>query len=270
MKCPHCGSDNPAGASTCAACGALLSPGQDPQAMKAVTTGGLVFGKKARQARINEVVDPSAIVDTRVYNGIIGGMVLWGFLVNWLLCEKVGSIARFAPNVSPIAFLIGYLVLVFGGVILTNKTKNPGLAFLGYNMVVVPFGVIIATMVEAYGGISSSVVTLAFLYTLLSAAAMVATVIVFPQWFEKLGGALGAVLIGLILCEVVLLLFHVNQIVTCWIAAGLFSLYLGYDIYRSQQYPKTVTNAIRSSLDIYMDLANLFIRLLEILGKKND
>ena len=55
-----------------------------------------------------------------------------------------------------------------------------------------------------------------------------------------------------------------------WIAAGLFSLYLGYDIYRSQQYPKTIKNAVASALDIYLDLANLFIRLLEIMGKKDD
>ena len=77
-------------------------------------------------------------------------------------------------------------------------------------------------------------------------------------------------LIGLILCEVVLMIFHVNQMATSWIAAGLFSLYLGYDMYRSQQFPKTVRNAIRSSLDIYLDLANLFLRLLQILGKRND
>jgi FtsH-binding integral membrane protein len=58
----------------------------------------------------------------------------------------------------------------------------------------------------------------------------------------------------------------VDQAVTCWIAAALFSLYIGYDIYRSQNYPKTLDNAVDSALDIYMDMANLFIRLLQILG----
>ena len=67
-----------------------------------------------------------------------------------------------------------------------------------------------------------------------------------------------------------LAIFHVQQQVTDWIVAGLFSLYIGYDIYRSQQYPKTVDNAIDSALDIYMDLANLFIRLLSILAKRDD
>jgi FtsH-binding integral membrane protein len=69
---------------------------------------------------------------------------------------------------------------------------------------------------------------------------------------------------------VILLIFGVRQEWTCWIASALFSFYLGYDIYRSQQYPKTIRNAMASALDIYMDLANIFIRLLEILGKKDN
>ena len=61
-----------------------------------------------------------------------------------------------------------------------------------------------------------------------------------------------------------------NQVVTDWIAAGLFSLYIGYDIYRSQQFAKTVDNAVDCALDIYLDVANLFIRLLQILGHRKD
>ncbi len=77
-------------------------------------------------------------------------------------------------------------------------------------------------------------------------------------------------LIGLLVCEVVLLIFRVDQVVTDWIAAGLFSLYIGYDIYRSQQFPMTVDNAVDSALDIYLDIANLFIRLLSIMGRRKD
>ena len=91
-----------------------------------------------------------------------------------------------------------------------------------------------------------------------------------PQFFAKLGGVLAGALLGAVLCEIVLLIFHVDQSFMDWIIAVIFSLYIGYDIYRSQQYPKTVDNAVDSALDIYMDMANLFIRLLEILGKKDD
>ena len=271
MKCPNCQTENENNAVRCVSCGASLPRADQAAAgLKAVTAGGMVIGKKAREARIKEIVDPSLIVSDRVYNGVIGAVLLWGLLINYILCRTVGSYTNLFPNMSPIAFLIGYLVIAIAGMLIAFKAQNPVISFIGYNLVVIPFGLVISTMVEEYGGISSSVVTLAFLYTVLIAVAMLATVITFPKLFEKIGGALSAVLIGLILCEILLLIFRVPQQVTCWLAAGLFSLYLGYDIYRSQQYPRTIKNAVASALDIYMDLANLFIRLLEILGKNKD
>ncbi len=272
MKCPQCQTENENGAKFCRFCGASL-PAEaqvDTGAVKAASSGTLAFGKKAREARIREVVDPSQTISDKAYNGVIGGVLLWGLLINYILCWKVGPYTNIFPNMSPIVFLIGYLVLAIAGLIIANKASSPLVSFLGFNLVVIPFGVVIATLVDAYGGINSAVVTQAFLYTLLITIAILATVIVFPNAFAKMGGMLGSVLIGLVLCEILLLIFHVQQEVTSWIAAGLFSLYLGYDIYRSQQYPRTIKNAIASALDIYMDLANLFIRVLEITGKKNN
>ena len=274
MKCPNCGTENENNAMNCASCGASLqNDGAKTAAagLKAVTAGGMVFGKKAREARIKEIVDPSKIISKTAYNGVIGFMLLWGLLINYLLCAKVGSFRNVFPNMSPIAFLIGYVVVAIVGVLMTSKSKSPVVGFIGYNLVVIPFGLVISTMVESYikGG-QVNVVTQAFLYTLLIAAAMLATAIVFPKAFEKIGPALGIALIGMILCEIIMLLFHVRQSWISWLSAGLFTLYLGYDIYRSQQYPKTVKNAIASALDIYMDLANIFIRLLEILGKSDN
>ena len=267
MKCPHCQSDNENGAVRCASCGADLGGAKQAAAgLKAVTVGGRVIGKKAREARLKEIVDPKLIVSDQVYNGVIGVVLLWGLLVNYILCWKVGSYTNLFPNMNPLVFIIAYVVVALAGILLTVKTSSPAVSFLGYNLVVIPFGLVISTLVDYYGGISSAVVTQAFLYTLLIAVGIIATVVMFPRFFEKIGSALGIALGAMILCEILMLLFGVRQIVTSWIAAALFSLYLGYDVYRSQQYPKTVKNAVASALDIYMDLANLFIRLLEILN----
>ena len=125
----------------------------------------------------------------------------------------------------------------------------------------------LSTVIEAYGGIDSKIVSDAFLYTLLIAVGISCAALAFPKLFEKLGGMLGGVLIGLIVCELVLLILGKDQQITCWIAAGLFSIYLGYDVYRSQQFPKTLDNALDSALDIYLDAANLFIRILSVLAR---
>ena len=99
---------------------------------------------------------------------------------------------------------------------------------------------------------------------------MMACVMIAPNFFAKLGGALTMVLIGMVICEIVLLILGVKQVWIDWVVAAIFTLYIGYDIYRSQQYPKTLDNAVDSALDIYMDIANLFIRILSIMGKRND
>ena len=271
MKCPNCQHENTDGARVCSSCGASLPDAKTiGGGVKAVTAGGIALGRKAREARLREMVDPSLIISDTTYNGIIGIVLLWGLLINYILCWKVGSYTNLFPNMSPVAFLIGYAVCAIAGVLLGLKAQNPLVSFLGFNLVALPLGLVLSTLVEAYGGLSSAVVTQAFLYTFLIAVAIVSTVVVFPQAFRKLGGMLGAVLFGLILCEILLLIFHVRQEVTSWIGAGLFSVYLGYDVYRSQQYPKTVRNAVASALDIYLDLVNIFIRLLEILNKNRD
>jgi len=77
-------------------------------------------------------------------------------------------------------------------------------------------------------------------------------------------------LIALVVCELVLLLLRIPQNVTDWIAAGIFSLYIAYDIHRSQKFPKTLDNAVDCALDIYLDIANLFIRILRSMGRKKD
>ena len=214
MRCPNCGTENESHALNCVSCGAILQDGGAKTAatgLKAVTAGGMVLGKKAREARIREVVDPSKIISNTAYNGVIGFMLLWGLLINYLLCANVGSYTNVFPNMSPIAFLIGYLVVAIAGMLMTFKSKSPVVGFIGYNLVVIPFGLVISTMVESYikAG-AANAVTLAFLYTLIIAAAMLATVIVFPKAFEKIGAALGVALVAIILCGLVMTVLPVE------------------------------------------------------------
>ena len=269
MKCPKCHAEIPDDVRFCTECGANLEAVRQ-QRVRAATAGAgaaVAFGQAARRARLEAYVDPNAIISSRAYNAVLIGVLVWGFLVNVVLCTYAGNVIN---SVNPIAFIVVYLVCVFGGIMLTNRSHTPALSFLGYNMVVVPFGLVLSMVVQEYGGMDSVVVRDAFAYTLVITIAMLGIEMMFPNFFEKIGMALLGLLIGLIVCELVLILMHVRQSATDWIAAGIFSLYIAYDIHRSQQFPKTVDNAIDSALDIYLDIANLFIRLLQIFGSKKD
>ncbi len=272
MRCPYCNSEVRDGSRFCTECGATLNAAAAPQNTgRLVANTGMMLGAAAREARRQAVYTEDQLISDRAYNGILLGVLLWGLLVNVLLCGFAEDLYYgVLYKVNPLVILIGYVICSFVGILIAGKSSKPLVSFLGYNLVVVPFGLVIAILVQAYGGMDSEIVRDAFLYTMLIALGTTGAALAFPQLFAKLGGALLGVLIGLVLCEVVLLILGRDQAVTDWIAAGLFSLYIGFDVYRSQQFAKTVDNAVDCALDIYLDLANLFIRLLSILSKRKD
>lgn len=273
MICPNCNSKIDGGNKTCPMCGAELegvsrsgARSRASQTYAAQTAGstGLLLGAAARAERASAAFSEDEIISDRAYNGVLLGVLLWGLLANVLLCTFVHDLYS---HIHPTAFMIGYFLCAIAGITVSRKSRNPWISFLGYNLVVVPFGLMLSTVIEAYGGVNASIVSDAFLYTLLIAIGISGIALAFPKLFEKLGGMLAGVLFGLIICEVVLLILRRDQAITCWIAAGLFSIYLGYDVYRSQQFPKTLDNAVDSALDIYLDVANLFIRILSVLAR---
>ena len=208
------------------------------------------------------------ILDARTYNFALGGMVLYGLVVNLVMYHFFGGIAS---TINPIAFLVGYFVCAILGIVLSSKSTNPLISFIGYNLVVVPVGLVVGIVVESYieNG-DAELVFQAIVLTAVITTIMINLSIIFPQFFSKLGGLLLGALIGLIIAELLSIFFFPwAQTTLAWIGAGIFTLYIGYDYWKAQQYPKTLDNAIDSAIDIYLDIINLFLRILEILGSKS-
>lgn len=218
-----------------------------------------------RDERLSKVIEPGHVISRRMYNLALGGFVLYGLLVNLILCS-IPAVTELYYSTNPIVFILAYLALCWGGIALSAHSDSPIVSFLGYNMVCCPMGVVVSACVAGYGGLGNELVQQAFLITCIVAGVMMVASMAFPDFFSGLGGTLFVVLISLIVVELVLLLCGVDQIVTSWIAAILFSLYIGFDFYRSQQFEPCLDNAVDSALDIYIDLINLFIRILRILG----
>ena len=206
-------------------------------------------------------------LSSRAYNGMLCGTLLYGLVINFVLCFFVGDITTV---VNPIVFLIVYFVCCMIGTLMSAKSDNPVISFIGYNLVVVPVGLVVSMAVQKYGGLSSQVVVTAFLITMCITAMMTLLGIANPGFCCKIGGLLFAGLLGLIIAEIIIMLLGMDNLIISWFAAIIFSLYIAYDIYRSQCYPPTVDNAIDSAFDIYLDIANLFLRIMSILGKNND
>lgn len=169
-------------------------------------------------------------------------------------------------NINPWIFIAGYFASCFFGVYLFNKSEEPAVSFIGYNFVVVPFGLIVNLVVSRY---QPALVIQAIQVTAGVTVLMMISGALFPQFFQAIHLGLVVSLLGVLVIELFqIFVLGIHSTWIDWAVAVIFCGYIGYDWGRANQIPKTVDNAIDSAAAIYMDIINLFLRILRILGRK--
>jgi FtsH-binding integral membrane protein len=99
---------------------------------------------------------------------------------------------------------------------------------------------------------------------------MLALACVYPGFFLSVGRGLFVALLLSVAVELIFgLLLRFEMGFMDYIFATIFSLYIGYDWARAQQYPKTADNAVDCAADLYIDITILFIRILSIVGDRD-
>jgi len=207
----------------------------------------------------------ATVLDDRTYNIALGGTVLYGLVLNIIMCAALGSRMM---KVNPLVLLIGYIVCCLAGILISSKSDNPVISFIGYNLVVVPVGLVLSITISSFvmAG-AEDLIMQAIVYTAVATSVMITLSIAFPDFFSKLGSILFGALIGLVLAELLaIFIFPGSQSFLAWIGAAIFAGYIGYDFWRAQQFPKTLDNAVDCAVDIYLDIINLFLRILRILA----
>ena len=229
-----------------------------------MAAGQSILDIESRAEARSAINSPGAVISDRMYNLVMGAVTAWGLLVNVVMCVTCSKMAVAVVAGNPLLFGIAYLVLAIAGVFIAHKSHNPIISFVGYNMIVIPLGLEISAVVALYGGMNAVWVQNAFAYTLFISAIMICASLLVPQFFQKIGRVLFACLIGLMVLGVVVALLGGGTLWLSYGAAVIFSLYIGFDFWKSQQYAKTVDNAVDSAVDLYLDIALLFLQLLRI------
>lgn len=202
------------------------------------------------------------ILSSNVYNLVIGAVLLWGFAINWYLVSNVST--AYLQSFSPWVILIGYFVSCFAGIYLFTSSDKPIVSFLGYNLVVIPFGLILNLFLS---GISPTIVENAIQTTALVTVGMMALGTIFPSFFARIETALFWALLVAIVVEVVQMVFFKTHLgFMDWIVAIIFCGYIGVDWGRANAAEKTLDNAIDGAAALYMDIINLFVRIVSIMN----
>jgi FtsH-binding integral membrane protein len=200
-------------------------------------------------------------ISERAFFATLGAVLCYGFfLTAWIANATV------AQNFNWLSFIIVGIVIPILGILIAVRSDNPIVSFIGYNMVVIPFGVILSPILHHY---SPKVIQDTFLITGIDVVTMSLLATAYPKFFSRLGGALGMALVGLVVVRILQLFIPSLAGFTLidWISAGIFSLYVGFDWYRATTVSKTYDNAVDIALDLYLDIINLFLSFLRILGR---
>ncbi|MBR3413296.1 MAG: US12 family protein [Bacteroidales bacterium] len=229
-------------------------------------TSSLTVFEGRKEERLNSGVTDQ--IDARTYNAVMCATLLWGFLVNALMVAYLTQpIVNALAGMSPWVLFLGYFVLAIAGIVISVKSDNPFISFLGYNLLVLPMGVMLCLIVP---GMPVAIVTKALLLTGIVTATMILLGLIRPQLFLGIGRTLLiALLIGIVAELVATFLLGYRGAAFDWLFVIIFSGYIGYDVAKSQAYPKTIDNAVDCALDIYLDIINLFIRLLSLLSREH-
>jgi len=171
-----------------------------------------------------------------------------------------------------ILFFILFFALFLGlpliGATMSSSSDSALISFAGYHFIILPFGFLNSILFLVYE--SNSIYSI-FLLTLVASIVMCLLGALFPYFFSKIGGALGAALSALIIASIINTIFFGNSTKAGfidYIGAGIFCLYIGYDFWRATEVRKTFDNAVDIAVQLYLDMLNLMLFLLKIMGKR--
>ena len=219
------------------------------------------FTKEYKLERMNSYAGTK--VTERSYNLTIGLTLLWGVLINVVMS------VFFTYQILSLNYLLVlavYFVGTIGCSILVHKSDSPAVSFAGFTGMAVSMGLLLTFYVTVFTAHS---VSYAFIATALVTVIMVILSMLYPAFFQNLGRTLFISLLACIIIQVAgAFLFRLPMSIIDYAVALIFCGYIGLDWCRAQRYPKTLDNAIDCAADIYLDVVNLFIRILAITGKR--
>lgn len=210
-------------------------------------------------------------ISDQKFNLILGGCLLWGFIINCILCTVFSdSILALALN-NYVVFLLMYFVLVIAGCLMVNKSDNPAVSFAGYNLIVIPIGMIISMSLSVYVAVGyANIIPTAFGITAVVTLTMMVLSSAFPDFFASntMGKILGITLLVTIIIEILLWITGAASLgIIDYIVVLVFCGYIGYDWAKANMGEKTVDKAVDAAAMLYVDIANLFLRIMRILAR---
>lgn len=202
------------------------------------------------------------------YYGLIGALLVLGFgvtaLTSWV--AMLPSVASVVAS-NALGFGIGSIVATIVGMILigvgTSK-QSTGLMLAGYMVFAVSFGFTTSLWLPQY---NFDTITQALVLTAGISLLFTAFGILFPNAIEKAAVVAMIVLFGVMIASLFMFFFGGVRGWVDYVVVGVFAIFIGYDTHMASKLDPTVPNAIGVATNLFLDIINMFLRILNILDR---
>ena len=204
----------------------------------------------------------------RMYHFLTGAIVAASLLVIGLEYTYCLSNPWIIESLN-LAFVIACYVVPFTGIIIIALAgrEHLGLMVVGYCMVTLTLGFLMAIVLTEYTAAS---IQRAILITAIIAISFATLGFAWPQLFRRIFPICMIALGIMIIIELVMMFLSIPSGWNDWIVIVIFCGLIGYDFYQAATDEPTVDNAIWHACEIYLDLINIFLRVLNITGRSRD
>lgn len=141
-----------------------------------------------------------------------------------------------------------------------------GLSLVGYVIFASTFGLTASFGLANY---DLPTINTAFIATAAITFVFGALGVTFPKFFQRVYGIGFGILLATILVEIVLMFMGVSQTITDLIVIVVFAGFIGYDTHVATTVPPTLPNAVLMASNLFVDIINVFLRILNILGRRD-
>ena len=195
----------------------------------------------------------------RAYNLTMSALIFLGFCAMGAgaYFTSTMSFARMMMSGAALPLVFGSFILTIVGMVMMSAAagkQSVGLSLVGYVIFASTFGLTINTAFIATAAIT-------FVFGALG--------VTFPKFFQRVYGIGFGILLATILVEIVLMFMGVSQTITDLIVIVVFAGFIGYDTYVATTVPPTLPNAVLMASNLFVDIINVFLRILNILGRRD-
>ena len=204
----------------------------------------------------------------RAYNLVMSALIFLGFCAMGAgaYFTSTMAFARMMMSGAALPLVFGSFILTIAGIVMMSGKQSVGLSLTGYVIFASTFGLTASFGLANY---DLPTINTAFIATAAITFVFGALGVTFPKFFQRVYGIGFGVLLATILVEIVLMFMGVSQSITDLIVIVVFAGFIGYDTYVATTVPPTLPNAVLMASNLFVDIINVFLRILNILGRRD-